>query len=260
MIRLRASLLVLCVCAACSSKKAGPVTAADPLSTRDGFCLAWAGAACSSDVVDSCAVSDRDCTAAQESFCRDGAPDGEFSVKAAEGCVDAVENAYKDATLSAEEYAIVRNFAAPCDRLLAESAVAEGEDCIVDRGCGTPDLACVAEEGESLGICELIEEVEGGARCDGVQTVCGEGFYCDMRAERCFTRLAEGEACAANKLCLESLMCSVEARACVPKYETGESCPDDFHCASGICLRSEDKSRCVEKVKLAALGPICEDM
>jgi hypothetical protein len=181
-------------------------------------------------------------------------------VEAAEDCLAEVEAAYKDAVLTAEEYPVVRYFGAPCDRLLADSAVAEGEECIADRGCGAPDLACVVEEGENRGVCELIEEVGGGDRCDGVQTVCGEGYYCDQSTERCFTRLAEGEACAAGKLCLESLMCSVQERACVPKYEVGESCPSDSQCASGICLRSEARSKCVDQVKLAALGPICEDM
>src|ERR1041384_796594 len=88
-----------CLPPACTTEEDPP----DPLATTGGFCDAWAERACQADVVKYCNAKSVDsCRSTQGDFCRGILPENYTSARA-KACLDAVEDAYRDAELTPEE-------------------------------------------------------------------------------------------------------------------------------------------------------------
>ncbi|HEX2734453.1 MAG TPA: hypothetical protein VHM70_22750 [Polyangiaceae bacterium] len=241
----------------------------DPLGSASGFCAEWAKRACTEAVVTSCEADDKQaCQSTQAQFCEKLVPDALYSKAGADKCLKAVEAAYKDGDLSADERDTVRSLGAPCDEVLsgdgqANDACNESSDC--DRTAG---LDCLIPLGEQYGKCQKPHKVTGGLPCDGADDVCAEGFYCaDSDGEQnCLARKNAGKACSDTVPCAEGLKCEPagdggQGSLCKAKLAKNErGCETDSDCATGICLASKTASVCASFISLGPLEDICEDL
>ena len=238
----------------------------DPLASRAGFCDAWAANACQGKVVENCnANSVEDCKSAQSDFCRGILPES-YSSKHAEECLDAVKAAYKDASLSPDDIAVVVKLGAPCDQL-SKGTVDEGESCETNDECNTAaGLICVIKLGSAKGTCATLEEVDGGMACDGDDQVCADGFYCD--GENCIAHKKTGKPCdsGADYECTPEDHCVTATDAtegtCEPRLALNKPCASDAECASGYCAipPGDTMGQCASTIVLSRLEPLCSNL
>lgn len=236
----------------------------DPLAEPDGFCDAWADAACQDKVVEYCnAKSAAACKATQSSLCLDNLPP-RYSSKHAQVCLDAVKAAYADGDLSADDIAVVLHFAAPCDQLSA-GVVKEGQTCSGPNDCATADgLTCIIKGGDTAGTCAIAEEVGGGEACDGDTQTCAEGFYCN--GENCISYKKTGATCDGDYQCKPEDHCTEmtdsSGSSCQPRLDLNEACADDNDCQSHYCAvaTGDTEGECVKTVRLSRTEPLCANL
>jgi hypothetical protein len=247
----------------CSGSQPGFGAEEDKLRTESSFCVEWAKAACNPRVIAACGTSDRtDCIATQADFCRALVPTGYKSTHAEE-CIEAVEDAYDDADLTAGELNVVLKLGGECSQL-TDGGQDEGDDCVRSADCdGVNGFTCVTKAGQVIGTCQLPVPAGGGDPCDDPEVVCDEGFYCD--GENCLRRRVLDDACDSSEMCAADLQCVIAADAtegtCVPRFDIGEPCTADGECVSNICLGyTEAEKICLANVRLAALDPVCREL
>lgn len=225
---------------------------ADVEVTRSDFCVRWAAAACSSEVVSVCqASSEDDCQIAQNAACLAALPDT-FMDRGVDDCIDAVGEAYEDADLSAAELSTVLRFRGPCsDVILANES---GESCEIDSNC-EPALDCVLK-GEAEGTCEEdVVTVGAGYSCVEREEKCEPGFYCD--GSNCLAARAEGATCSNDSHCDIDTYCD---EVCVAKLDVNEACDADAECISGICYETDGERTCLDRLRLSPSEPMCADL
>ncbi len=209
---------------ACSSSTEEPDF---PYETREGFCGAWAKAACNEKVLSSCGNPDgaESCRAKQSASCL--AQVGEtYADEHAEGCIKAVEKAYSDAKLSLAEVQLLALATAPCDRLF-KGPRNKDQSCTSTQDCDTlSGFRCIGEQPT----CQIPVEVAGGGRCAAADTVCAAGLYCN--GQNCVARVPLGQACLSEP-CEESLIC--HAGTCSRLADDFTECTGPAQCASGLC-------------------------
>lgn len=133
-----------------------------------------------------------------------------------------------------------------CNRIF-EGLLLTGEECERDAQCKQPLLA---NQYSRCGIgqrCEVIKELEFGARCElesPANHYCGEGLGCsaiNLSAQwgTCIQHLELGDVCNPAQdfaLCGPDGMCDFETSTCELRLVQGERCYFDWNCASGHCL------------------------
>ncbi|MCE7889248.1 MAG: hypothetical protein DYH12_06030 [Sorangiineae bacterium PRO1] len=252
--RLIVPLVLLGLYAGCGSSKSRP---GDAYGTEDQFCKQWGKAACNSTVVSACAAASVDsCVEKQAAFCMGLVPPY-YASKNAKSCIDKVKAAYADGKLTAAEKAVVRDAAAPCDKLNKGPKLA-GETCDASDECdGLADLECVIKPGAPDGTCQVPKEVGGGFSCKAPDEVCAEGFYCD--GSNCIAGKTSGETCSEDVACAPEFLC--QGTLCLPKGDTAASCQSDAECKSGICAKpAVGPGKCVDSVVLTPTDPICQSL
>jgi hypothetical protein len=247
-------LAISLVVAACSSSEDdGPQTAAD-------FCSSWAEAACSDEVLSVCqAAGVDDCRRTQTASCMAQLPPGEYSGQRAEQCLDAVEAAFEDADITADEVGAVFQLRAPCDQLVRGFA-GEGQECTSREDCDAPaGYDCVFKGDQQLtGTCRLPVSVGAGQDCSAPEAACGAGFYCD--GENCIAGESAGEACSSHRQCSSTTFCSLTS-VCEARLPLNQACGFDEQCASGLCYEFSPTRRvCTDRVRLSPSEPICDDL
>jgi hypothetical protein len=251
--------------AGCSGDADGPKRSEDDsLKTRDAFCKAWSDAACNSDVVDACGAKNADdCMAAQKQYCIDLLPVG-YDPTNAELCVAAVKRAYQDAELNQAELDLVLNLGGDCGRLI-RGGRSEGDACTVSWECNTvKGYSCVIKPGAIDGTCQAAILQSAGQSCDGPEEVCREGYYCvETRAGGgiCGEQgTKDTDTCEDDSMCIATMLCNTDTGQCSPKLEKSDPCTADSQCASGICLLSASKPKCVDAVTLTPEASLCETL
>lgn len=242
-----------------SDRKRAPVVE-DPLATRTGFCEEWGAKACSDPVREAClAASKEACIAKQADYCLllvkpDYAPDN------AKTCLEAVGAAYSDAKLTAQEYEIVINLGAPCNKLIAGPGQS-GSSCRETWECNTlDDLVCIIREGATIGTCEVPVVQGGGLSCVELFQKCAPGFYCN--GSNCIVGKAEGEPCSAAEPCGLDLNCAVASATCEPKGRATDPCENDNDCATKICAKTGTTNAgvCAPQIVLGPADPLCANL
>jgi hypothetical protein len=248
--RWMAGSLVFALLGACGDD--GPKV--DPLAKASGFCEAWAEKACNPDVVDNCSeqADEEACLESQKDFCLSIVPASDYRKDGVSECLAAVQAAYDDVKITAEEAQIVLMAGPPCHRVRGE-----GEpSCKNDDECEDFDGAsCEKLDGASVGTCV----VDGGRSCSGDGLDCADGFYCNEK--NCVARLGEGEECASDEQCTPELRCTfatedAEVETCAPRKAVDEECKAHSDCASRFCA----SSRCATRAILSDKEDICEDL
>jgi hypothetical protein len=227
--------------------------------TPSRFCERWASAACSTEAVSACQAADPDdCRTSQAAFCLGQLPASGFSGERAGECVDAVEAAYEDADLTAEELATVLRFAAPCDGLVKGPSNA-GEECTARSDCDAPaGFDCVFKGGSTEGSCQIPVSVGPGQDCTAPDAVCGVGFYCN--GENCIAGERVGEACTSSAQCGTNAYCGLTS-VCEARRDVNSPCGFDEQCATGLCYAfSPSEQVCTDRVRLSRSEPICADL
>jgi hypothetical protein len=243
----------------CSGAKEGP-HATDPLATVEGFCSAWAKAACNAKVVDACAApSSAACEASQSAFCSGILPGAGYVSTNASACLSAIGNAYSDARLTAAELLTVRQMGVPCDALVQGPGGAAAS-CIRSSDCDTVSgLRCLTKGAQSL--CGKPEERTGGQSCASPAQLCASGFYCD--GDHCIEAPGENESCSAPVPCKSGFRCTgvPDQEQCQAQLGVGSPCEEDSECKGGICQASSATSAvCVDAVILRVGDPLCENL
>jgi hypothetical protein len=269
-LRMKFSALWLCLLAglaACSSKSKEP----DPFATVSEFCEAWGKAACSPTTVAACsgmATSDdltdatKSCITSQQAFCEGLVPDGYVSTQAAV-CLNAVQQAYSDGTLTATEAATVLHLGDPCNHLITGPSAA-GESCTQDNDCDTVnDYLCVMKSG--VGACAIPVVVDNGTSCKAAEATCNTGFYCD--GKNCVESDAMGDSCAHDYECGMGLVCDSDKTSstvgtCITPVDQ-TMCKEDSDCTKNkICHIASglDTGRCGASITLASTDQLCESL
>lgn len=255
-------LLGLLSAGGCSSAEDAP----DPNATVSGFCGNWAKAACSAPVVQACAGVDKvdasltdACVMSQRVFCEDLlSPAKGYSSQKATQCLNAVQEAYKDARLTATEIATVRHRGEPCNHLI-KGPQGAGESCGSDDDCDTvKDYLCVKKSGE--GTCQIPKLVENGDPCSAPDSACSPGYYCGID-EACVKSKAVGKTCAADFECETGLVCDSTTSKCTEKVSP-ESCTQDADCTTNVCdiPYKASEGRCVSSIILSGTTSVCTDL
>jgi hypothetical protein len=251
--------------AGCSGSDSGPKRLEDTsFKTRDSFCKKWADAACNEDVVDACGAKDEaDCMAAQTQYCVDILPVG-YDPTNAEQCIAAVKRAYNDAELNQAELDLVLNLGGECSRLIRGGS-SEGDTCTLSTECNTvKGYSCVIKPGFTEGTCQVAKLQSAGQSCDGPEEVCAQGYYCvETKAGGgiCGEQgTKDTDPCEDDSMCISTMLCDTETGKCSPKLERSDPCTADAQCASGICLLSAAKPKCVDAVTLTPEASICETL
>lgn len=224
-----------------------------PPRSREQFCHAWAKAACSANTVKYCEAEDAEaCIDSQDEFCHDLVPD-DFSDARGDECIDAVNAAYKDGELEADELSVVLRLGEPCNELVVGPGE-EGDSCLENNDCNTSiGLACIRKSDNDDGTCEEPEEVGGGRSCDAAQKTCEAGFYCN--GENCVEAKAEGRPCTIQEECGEDGFCDGDGM-CAARLAVRSECSEDYECEIGIC----DRGTCRSLIRLASSEPLCDDL
>lgn len=224
----------------------------NPYETREGFCNAWARAACNEKVLASCGNPEggEGCRAKQAAGCLSLV--GETYTEArAEGCMEAIEKAYSDAKLTLAEVQLLALDTSPCDRLFKGNRN-KGQSCSSDQDCDTvEDFRCIGGEEPT---CQVPVEVAGGGRCSGKDAVCAEGFYCN--GQNCVARVPLGQPCLTEP-CEEALTC--HAGTCSQRAADFVECTEAESCASGLCDIPSGSSTgiCVPRLELGMTSQTC---
>ena len=224
----------------------------DPLATASGFCDEWAKRACNDDVVDNCSQKpDKDnCLKSQSAFCRTKVKASKYEKSGARECLDAVEKAYDDEKIDADEYQVVRNLAIPCDQVRG----ADGVFCKADKDCDDPDAQfCQPREGSKLGVCVI----HGGYSCEDTDLACAQDFYCDGS---CVALKKSGGECAVDNQCKPEYKCVVDegdkTGKCKLRLDVGEDCTKDMDCRTHLCW----EERCANRIILSDGDELCDDL
>lgn len=224
----------------------------DPLATVAGFCEAWAERACNADVVDVCSQEpDRDdCIDGQADFCRTLVKASKYNKSGARECLDAVEEAYADARITAGEFQVVRHLAVPCDQVIG----ADGVFCKKDSDCDTEKQLCQEREGSATGVCVI----DGGRSCKDTELSCAQGFFCN--GSICAEIEDSGGECASDIECKPEYRCVIpedaETGTCKARADVDEACTTDDDCKSHLCW--EDK--CANRIVLTDSDELCKDL
>ncbi len=234
----------------------------DPLAQREGFCAAWAEAACAPEVVENCnATSVSDCQSAQAEFCRGIVP-STYASGRAQQCLDAVGAAYADAKLTPAEIAVVVELGEPCNEL-SNGNVSEGSSCSRDAQCNTTEgIHCIKKLGADKGVCGQPEEVGPGEACDGPTQVCKAGNYCN--GDNCVAYKKSGGTCDGDYQCKPAERCvklaDAETGTCEARLELNELCSASAECASGYCAIEDGASEgeCAATIVLTRTEPLCK--
>lgn len=218
--------------------------------------------ACNDEVLSACQSSTvESCRDSQKDYCLSIVPTS-YGSDQARACLDAVQAAYTDADLNGEELKVVTQLGAPCHQLVRGTG---GEDasCESNSECDGPrGFVCVIKGGETLGTCQIPEEVKGGFECAAPQEVCEDGFYCN--GENCLSYRKLGASCTVDGECGPEAYCEVVApaltKSCVSRVDIGESCLSARECLSEICLLAGDEMLCLDRVRLGPSEPICKTL
>jgi hypothetical protein len=265
-------LMLIPVAFACSGAKKAPGSSAN--KTAQSFCESFGKAACNDTVVSKCSGGGTDvdkCVASQAAFCMTMLEVPAFySSENAKACLDAVTAAYKDAKLTAAEVQIVRELAAPCDKLI-KGPGSTGSTCTSTTDCNAlEDLSCVMRPGDAMGSCQVPEIVGGGISCAAPERVCEDSFYCN--GQNCIERPKQaGAACAADIPCSADFTCvdtspgagtnqpcsaASDSCSCGARANTGSACVVSDECKSGVCA----DDLCQELVELTAAADFCRQL
>lgn len=244
---------------ACSGAQPGPGAEEDKLRTESQFCGEWATAACNEEVVSACSGTRSGCLATQKSACQVLVPTG-YGSENAEDCLSAVEDAYEDAELTAEELDIVLKLGGPCGTLV-DGGQDEGGSCASKFDCATVDgFECVIKPGDSEGTCQVPVEAPTGGSCTGPEDTCAPDAYCD--GSRCLLREVD-LPCAIDEACPQGYRCSIATGEtegeCVMKLANGTDCTIDEECASGVCIGTT-RRRCAASVILTIESTLCDTL
>jgi hypothetical protein len=268
-LRMKFSATWLCLLAglaACSSKSKD-----DPFATATQFCEAWGQAACSPTTVAACAglgpgddvaAATKTCIASQQAFCEGLVPDGYVSTQASV-CLNAVQQAYSDGTLTATEIATVRHLGDPCNHLITGPSAA-GDSCSEDIDCDTVnDYSCVLKSG--VGACAIPVVVDNGTSCKAADATCNANFYCD--GKNCVESGALSDSCAHDYECGMGLVCDSDKSSstvltCITPVDQ-TMCKEDSDCTKNkICHIASglDTGRCGTSIILASTDQLCESL
>jgi hypothetical protein len=245
----------------CSSDQPGPGVEEDKFKNTAAFCKEWAEVACNDDVVENCNGTRSGCVESQQSACEVIVPLG-YKSTYAEDCLNAVEDAYADAELDAEELDVVLRLGGACATLI-DGGGDEGDGCTESFDCdGVNGYECVIKPGETAGTCQTPNEVPTGDLCRADDAVCSPDDYCDPNTDRCITRL-ESEPCPFDAACPADYRCDIAADApegtCEPRLSNGDDCIANEECASGICLGATNKV-CASNVVLTVESSLCDTL
>jgi len=229
----------------------------DTTRTREQFCIDWAKAACSPEVISACqAASAEACHLRQQAACLQLVPQN-FSDARGDACLKAVSAAYADADLDGAELANVLELAGPCGAIV-RGPVGRGEACSTNRDCdASQGVVCVLRGGASEGTCQEPEVVGAGQKCAALQQICGDGFYCD--GKNCIAAKELGDDCASSYECGQRALCGADS-LCRAKLERGAPCVDSSQCLSGICYSINGQTSCVDRVRLAPAEALCDEL
>lgn len=249
MTRTLAALLSLGMLVSCGSTEEK-----DPFPDAEAFCKAWAERACNPDVVDACSQepSRGACRRAQAEFCESLVEEDDYRRAGAEACLDFVEDAYKDARLSADEAAVVLRLAAPCAQVTGKGGVI----CNENLDCEDINGGICEENAIGTGICRI----SGGRSCSssGSSTRCASDFFCD--GSNCLERVDEDEPCESDAQCDAQFRCDIPEDEteglCVSRNSASEECATDIDCESGFCWNG----LCVNRITLSDIDPVCDDL
>ncbi len=269
------SLLALGLLTSCAHKDDG---LANKISTVRGFCDEWGSRACNDKVVNLCsAASKNDCIETQQSFCESLIPEDKYSPKTALDCLGAVEDAYKDGVLTADERDTVMALANACDKILSGPGTA-GKSCAADSDCNRDEeLACI-KKNSATGKCQVPTSppVGGGFSCSAEEAVCTDGFYCD--GDNCLAEKTQGDDCSAILPCDAASHCldadgklvavgsSADGGAakgtCVARKAVGGSCTTDDDCTSRICSPKAGSTSgvCSSQISLSPSDQVCTNL
>jgi hypothetical protein len=260
-------LCLLASAVGCSSKSHEP----DPFATVTEFCQAWGQAACSQATVAACSgmattdnltTATKSCIASQAAFCEGLVPDGYISTQATV-CLNAVQQAYSDGTLTATEALTVLHLGEPCNHLITGPSAA-GDACSTDDDCDTVNnYLCVMKAG--TGACAIPVVVDNGTSCKAADATCNSGFYCD--GKNCVESAALGDTCAHDYECGQGLVCDSDKTSstvgtCITPVDQ-TMCKQDSDCtANKIChiASGVDSGRCSTSITLASTDQLCENL
>lgn len=253
--------LGLAIAVGCSAKD----PAVDPYATVSGFCEGWAKAACNATVVANCAGADKatseltsQCVESQQTFCEGLVPSSGYSSEQASTCLAAVKSAYADGKLNADEIAIVRHRADPCNHLI-KGPKDKGEECSTDDDCDTlKDYVCVMKGG--TGSCQIPTVVDNGDSCKAPDAACKPDHYCDS-GSHCVQSSDVGDSCTDTYQCLNGLDCDADKQQCVMRVDP-KKCTQDSDCPTGVCDMAvgADTGKCVSLVPLTLTDSLCKDL
>jgi hypothetical protein len=246
----------------------------EPALGREEFCSRWAAAACSQATVDACqAASIEACRTAQQEVCLDQLGD-DFIDNGSDTCINAIELAYRDADLSADELRLIE-LGLECGAVVSGPAD-EGDDCAEDRDCDRSlSLKCVIRDGAAMGTCQVPETIGAGHQCGDPEDVCEADFFCSM--EYCIARYDHDDECSYTGQCSSDAFCNLNRSAadggspdggspaggssagvCEARHPTNAPCTANEQCQSGICYEFSDAEQvCISRLRLSRSEPIC---
>lgn len=258
------SLLSLGLLSSAAAISCGSDDKKDPYANAEDFCAAWSERACVTKVVANCSQEDADkgaCRRAQKRFCMDLLGDRSYHRAPVEECLEFVEKAYSDATIDADEAAVVRRLGPPCAQVVGEG----GDLCDSDKDCGNNGVCEDTPSG--VGVCRIA----GGELCEpGDDLKCASNYYCS--GDGYCVRRGSTDSCETDDECDSEQLCvvteieadpeadpPVEASTsgeCETKLAPGDECDEDRQCMSGWCEENE----CTNKVVLGPQVSVCESL
>jgi len=260
---LKFSVVLWCLsgAAGCSSTE----THLDPNATVSSFCENWGRQACSAKVVLACSGADKletelteSCVESQQAFCAQLLPSKGYSSQKATQCLRAVQTAYADGVLSADDIAVVRHRGEPCNHLVKGSQ-GVGESCASDDECDTlKNYSCVFKSG--VGTCQIPALVANGTSCAAADAACNPDFYCGAD-QYCVHVKSAGNSCTESFECDTGLECDSHSSKCVMRVDA-TSCTKDDDCTTKVCDIPVNSAtgRCVQSITLSGSSSICEDL
>lgn len=228
----------------------------DKPRTPSEFCSDWAEAACSAETVSACQADGvESCRKSQALACKGFVPDS-FSDEMGDACIAAVKAAYADGDLRGDELKTVGRLSGPCAAIIRGPKV-KGEACSTTSACAAAAHTCVRKSDQTLGTCQIAEEVAGGRDCSAAQKTCGIGFYCD--GDNCVEAKDVGESCTIPEQCGSGNFCS-DAGKCEAGRKIGSECSSDEECSNGVCLEYDGEMTCADRIVLSRSEPVCQDL
>jgi hypothetical protein len=277
----------------CSSDEADAETPTFRYRSETEFCNEVGNAACSSAVVNGCGFNSMNpddisrCAAAVRSHCLDGSFDAArrknttgavYQGAEAEACIQSVQAAHLDGTLTASDLLDINN---RCDLVFSQrsgvgGACTEKADCAPSLNPSSV-IDCFFQGGE--GKCAVVTQARGGDLCSTLGTVCvdepGRDLYCN--GSNCVVKDPESpivEPCVGNNNCLNSERCLPNPNAAMPgepsttcqaKALDNAPCARNEECVSGVCALRRDMTTgstvrlCSVDVRLNNVDvPVCQ--